>query len=98
MLRLLGPFAGGIFALYALLCRHAKISLLPNHQAADEDLTAYHDPGHSSRNVPSSPFKVFIERHKKTKTGLLLIVLLGTALVFSAGVLTPAISGKISFV
>ncbi|KAJ4711981.1 Potassium transporter [Melia azedarach] len=83
---------GGIFALYALLCRHAKISLLPNHQAADEDLTAYHDPGHSSRNVPSSPFKVFIERHKKTKTGLLLIVLLGTALVFSAGVLTPAIS------
>lgn len=44
--------------------------------------------------MTSSPFKVFMERHKKTKTGLLLLVLLGAALVFSIGVLTPAISGK----
>ncbi|KAH9775293.1 Potassium transporter 3 [Citrus sinensis] len=83
---------GGTFSLYALLCRHAKVGLLPNHQAADEELTTYHDPGYSSRNMTSSPFKVFMERHKKTKTGLLLLVLLGAALVFSIGVLTPAIS------
>lgn len=89
--------AGGMFSLYALLCRHAKVSLLPNHQAADEELTTYHDPGYSSRNITSSPFKVFMERHKKTKTGLLLLVLLGAALVFSVGVLTPAISGIFYF-
>ncbi|KAF2301758.1 hypothetical protein GH714_028917 [Hevea brasiliensis] len=32
---------GGTFALYSLLCRHAKFSLLPNQQAADEELSAY---------------------------------------------------------
>ncbi|KAK1372926.1 hypothetical protein POM88_029119 [Heracleum sosnowskyi] len=30
---------GGTFALYSLLCRHAKFSLLPNQQAADGVLT-----------------------------------------------------------
>ncbi|KAL5814261.1 hypothetical protein ACOSQ4_024902 [Xanthoceras sorbifolium] len=83
---------GGILSLYALLCRHAKFSLLPNYQAADEEISTYHDPGHSSRNIPSSPFKAYIERHKNTKTGLLVFVLLGVALLFSVGVFTPAIS------
>ncbi|CAI9265313.1 unnamed protein product [Lactuca saligna] len=32
---------GGTIALYSLLCRHAKFSLLPNQQAADEELTSY---------------------------------------------------------
>jgi len=32
---------GGTFALYSLLCRHAKISLLPNGQVADEELSTY---------------------------------------------------------
>ncbi|KAJ1379118.1 Potassium transporter [Sesbania bispinosa] len=32
---------GGTFALYSLLCRHARVSLLPNTQLADEDLTQY---------------------------------------------------------
>ncbi|XP_044477135.1 potassium transporter 3-like isoform X2 [Mangifera indica] len=83
---------GGIFSLYALLCRHAKCGLLPNHQAADEELSTYHAPGYSSRNTPSSPLRSFVESHKNAKTGLLLVVLLGTALVLSLGVLTPAIS------
>ncbi|KAJ8533601.1 hypothetical protein K7X08_006925 [Anisodus acutangulus] len=30
---------GGTFALYSLLCRHAKFSLLSNQQAADEELS-----------------------------------------------------------
>ncbi|XP_031272745.1 potassium transporter 3 isoform X2 [Pistacia vera] len=83
---------GGIFSLYALLCRNAKFGLLPNHQAADEELSTYHASGYSSRNIPSSPLKSFMESRKKAKTGLLLVVLLGTALVFCLGVLTPAIS------
>ncbi|KAG6410225.1 hypothetical protein SASPL_128278 [Salvia splendens] len=31
---------GGTFALYSLLCRHARVSTLPNGQLADEDLSA----------------------------------------------------------
>ncbi|KAK8947113.1 Potassium transporter 7 [Platanthera zijinensis] len=67
---------GGTFALYSLFCRHAKFSLLPNQQAADEE----------------SSLKRFLEKHKKTRTALLLIVLFGACMVIGDGVLTPAIS------
>ncbi|XP_075648788.1 potassium transporter 3 [Castanea sativa] len=83
---------GGIMALYALLCRNAKFSLLPNYQAADEELSKYHKPGYSNRDMPSTPIKRFIEKHKKAKTGLLLVALFGACMVISVGVLTPAIS------
>ncbi|KAK2664184.1 hypothetical protein Ddye_002758 [Dipteronia dyeriana] len=83
---------GGLFALYALLCRNSKVSLLPNQQAADEEISTYHDPDHSSRNAHSSRFKAFIERNRKAKTGLLVFVLLGISLDFSVGVFRPAIS------
>ncbi|XP_057511256.1 potassium transporter 7 isoform X2 [Actinidia eriantha] len=83
---------GGPFALYCLLCRHAKFSLLPNQQAADEEITTYHHPGHSNRNAPCSSFKRFIEKHKSMKTGLLLAVLFGASLLICDGVLTSAIS------
>ncbi|KAK6160165.1 hypothetical protein DH2020_003546 [Rehmannia glutinosa] len=32
---------GGTFALYSLLCRHAKVNSLPSFQSADEDLSSY---------------------------------------------------------
>ncbi|KAL0015909.1 hypothetical protein SO802_002978 [Lithocarpus litseifolius] len=83
---------GGIMALYALLCRNAKFSLLPNYQAADEELSKYHKPGYSNRDMPSTPIKRFIEKYKKAKTGLLLVALFGACMVISVGVLTPAIS------
>ncbi|KAJ7944985.1 Potassium transporter [Quillaja saponaria] len=83
---------GGIIALYSLLCRNAKLCLLPNHQAADEELSTYHNPSYSNRNISSSALKRFIERHKSTKTVLLLLVLLGACMVISVGALTPAIS------
>jgi len=83
---------GGTFALYSLLCRHAKFNLLPNQQAADEELAAY-KYGHLTPNLPASPLKLFLERHKKTRTALLLLVLFGAGMVIGDGVLTPAISG-----
>ncbi|KAK9277628.1 hypothetical protein L1049_007174 [Liquidambar formosana] len=83
---------GGTFALYSLLCRHAKFSLLPNHQQADEELSKYHSPCLSNRNVPPSAFKRFLERHKKTRTALLLVVLFGASMVIGDGILTPSIS------
>lgn len=86
--------SGGTFALYSLLCRHAKFSLLPNQQAADEELSAY-KYGPSSQVVACSPLKRFLEKHKRLRTALLLVVLFGACMVIGDGVLTPAISGKV---
>ncbi|RZC60401.1 hypothetical protein C5167_022161 [Papaver somniferum] len=81
---------GGVFALYSLLCRHARLSLLPNQQAADEELTAYkYGP---SAQIASSPMKRFFEKHKRLRTALLIVVLCGACMVIGDGVLTPAIS------
>lgn len=85
-------FAGGTFALYSLICRHAKVSLLPNRQIADEALSTYkleHPP--PSKN--SSKVKQVLENHKSLHVGLLILVLLGTCMVIGDGLLTPAISG-----
>lgn len=87
--------SGGTFALYSLLCRHAKFSLLPNQQAADEELSAYKYGPSSSQVVASSPLKRFLEKHKRLRTALLVVVLLGASMVIGDGVLTPAISGKV---
>ncbi|PWA43448.1 K+ uptake transporter 3 [Artemisia annua] len=81
---------GGTIALYSLLCRHAKFSLLPNQQAADEELSCY-KYGPSQPPSPS-PLKRFLEKHKKLRTSLLIVVLLGAAMVIGDGVITPAIS------
>ncbi|KAI4387668.1 hypothetical protein MLD38_000084 [Melastoma candidum] len=82
---------GGTFALYSLLCRHAKLSLLPNQQAADEELSAY-KYGPMTQSGSTSPLKRFLEKHKKLRTALLLVVLFGTCMVIGDGVVTPAIS------
>ncbi|WOG97135.1 hypothetical protein DCAR_0416474 [Daucus carota subsp. sativus] len=82
---------GGTFALYSLLCRHAKFSLLPNQQAADEELTAY-KYGPPGQNPSSSPLKRFLEKHRKSRIALLIVVLLGACMVIGDGVLTPVIS------
>lgn len=82
---------GGTFALYSLLCRHAKFSLLPNQQAADEELSAY-KYGPPGQYPSSSPLKRFVEKHRKTRIALLIVVLLGACMVIGDGVLTPVIS------
>uniref|UniRef100_A0ACD5XFB7 Uncharacterized protein n=1 Tax=Avena sativa TaxID=4498 RepID=A0ACD5XFB7_AVESA len=83
---------GGPFALYSLLCRHAKLSLLPNQQAADEELSTYYREGFTAHQGSSAWLRRFLEKHKKVKTGLLLVVLCGASMVIGDGVLTPAIS------
>ncbi|KAL7161817.1 hypothetical protein ACSBR2_042313 [Camellia fascicularis] len=82
---------GGTFALYSMLCRHAKLSLLPNQQAADEELSAYRY-GPSRQGSLSLPLKRFLEKHKKLRTTLLIVVLLGACMVIGDGVITPTIS------
>ncbi|KAK4796292.1 hypothetical protein SAY86_028618 [Trapa natans] len=84
---------GGIFAIYSLLCRHAKLSLLPNHQAADEELSSYQYPRNcSTRSAPRC--KRSTELLNKRKNFLLLLVLFSTSMVVCVAVLTPAITGN----
>nr|KAJ0224290.1 hypothetical protein LSAT_V11C100017210 [Lactuca sativa] len=82
---------GGTFALYSLICRHARFNLLPNQQAADEDLSSY-KYGCTGQPPASSSLKRFLEKHKKSRTALILVVLLGASMVIGDGVITPAIS------
>ncbi|XP_071723260.1 potassium transporter 4-like [Rutidosis leptorrhynchoides] len=79
---------GGTFALYSLLCRHAKFSLLPNQQPADEQLSSY---GYGTQSETTA-LKRFMEKHKRLRTALLVVVLFGACMVIGDGVLTPAIS------
>ncbi|XP_062187442.1 probable potassium transporter 9 [Phragmites australis] len=82
---------GGTFALYSLICRHANVSLLPNRQVADEELSTYKlecPPEVADR----SRVKEWLEKHKKLHTALLVMVMIGTCMVIGDGVLTPAIS------
>ncbi|GFY83452.1 potassium transporter 2 [Actinidia rufa] len=82
---------GGTFALYSLICRHVKVSLLPNRQAADEALSTYKREQPPEKKS-SSRVKLFLEKHKSLHTALLILVLLGTCMVIGDGLLTPAIS------
>ncbi|XP_010230880.1 probable potassium transporter 3 [Brachypodium distachyon] len=90
---------GGTFALYSLLVRHAKFSLMPNQQAADEELSTYYNPGYTPQeDTPIlRALRHFLEKHAKSRTCLLLMVLFGASLVIGDGVLTPAMSVLSSF-
>ncbi|XP_027347462.1 potassium transporter 6-like isoform X2 [Abrus precatorius] len=85
---------GGTFALYSLLCRHAKVGLLPNCQVADEELREYKK--HSYGVAPERSFafrlKSMLEKHKVLQRILLVLALIGTCMVIGVGVLKPAIS------
>ncbi|KAJ0979377.1 hypothetical protein J5N97_014851 [Dioscorea zingiberensis] len=82
---------GGTFALYSLLCRHARLCILPNQQASDEDLSTYDVEG-TSETWQSSMLKEFFTQHPRFRNGLLVVVLLGTCMTIGDGVLTPTIS------
>nr|KAJ0189951.1 hypothetical protein LSAT_V11C800437220 [Lactuca sativa] len=82
---------GGTFALYSLLCRHAKISTIPNQHRTDEKLTTYiYTPTHEN-SFPEKT-KKWLEAHALKKNALLVLVLVGTCMVIGDGILTPAIS------
>ncbi|GMN23674.1 hypothetical protein TIFTF001_000210 [Ficus carica] len=82
---------GGTFALYSLLCRHARLSVLPNQESVDEKLSAYVTVG-SNDTWQSSALKLIFEKHPRFCRALLVFVLLGTSMAIADGVLTPAIS------
>ncbi|KAH6791082.1 Potassium transporter family protein [Perilla frutescens var. frutescens] len=84
---------GGTFALYSLLCRHARVSTLPNGQLADEDLYEYKKDGIASGNMGLGlRLRSTLEKHRVLQRMLLTLALIGTCMVIGDGVLTPAIS------
>ncbi|TYI43409.1 hypothetical protein ES332_A01G167800v1 [Gossypium tomentosum] len=82
------------FALYSLLCRHARVNSLPNCQLADEELIEYKKDGIGL--APQSSFgsrlKSSLEKHRVLQRFLLVLALIGTCMVIGDGILTPAIS------
>ncbi|KAG6529758.1 potassium transporter 6-like isoform X1 [Zingiber officinale] len=89
---------GGTFALYSLLCRHARVGFLPNGQLADEDLSTYKkmDGGGTATSpggaAAASKVKKLLEKHQVLQRLLLILALIGACMVIGDGVLTPAIS------
>ncbi|KAM1438370.1 hypothetical protein TB2_011747 [Malus domestica] len=83
---------GGTFALYSLMCRHAKVSLTPNNQPEDRELSNYKLETPSNELKRSQTIKKKLENSKIAKYSLFLVTIMGTSMVIGDGVLTPCIS------
>lgn len=83
---------GGTFALYTLISRHAKVSLIPNEQAEDELVSRYNRGKPPATLRRAQWMKELLETNKTVKISLFLLTMLATAMVISDAVLTPAIS------
>ncbi|GLT66556.1 hypothetical protein SLA2020_389140 [Shorea laevis] len=83
---------GGTFALYSLICRYAKVSLIPNQQAEDSNVSNYKLELPNRRVRRASWLKSRLEKSNFSKTFLLFASMLGTSMVIGDGVLTPCIS------
>ncbi|KAI3789027.1 hypothetical protein L2E82_01811 [Cichorium intybus] len=83
---------GGTFALYSLICRHAKVSLLPNQLASDARISSFKLKVPSAELERSLRIKERLEASLGLKKLLLMLVLAGTSMVIADGVVTPAMS------
>lgn len=83
---------GGTFALYSLICRHAKVSLLPNQLPSDARISSFRLKVPSAELERSLKIKERLENSLTLKKILLMLVLAGTAMVIADGAITPAMS------
>ncbi|KAK6916120.1 Potassium transporter [Dillenia turbinata] len=83
---------GGTFALYSLICRHAKVSLLPNQLPSDARISSFRLKVPSAELERSLKIKERLETSLTLKKLLLMLVLVGTAMVIADGAVTPAMS------
>ncbi|XP_061349758.1 potassium transporter 5-like [Gastrolobium bilobum] len=84
---------GGTFALYSLICRYAKVGLIPNQQIEDAEVSNYQlDLPKNNRMKMSSSLKSTLENSHFAKLFLLLVTMLGTSMLIGDGILTPCIS------
>ncbi|MCD9559629.1 peroxysomal 3-ketoacyl-CoA thiolase A (THIL) [Datura stramonium] len=68
---------GGTFALYSLLCRHAKIKTIPNQHRTDEELTTYSRSTFHEHSFAAKT-KRWLEAYPFRKNALLILVVVGT--------------------
>ncbi|KAL2515021.1 Potassium transporter 2 [Forsythia ovata] len=80
---------GGTFSLYSLLCRHAKVGLLPCNKNSGKIVNLVEE---SPKGKLESKARKAIEKHKSSHYLLLFLALLGACMIISDTVLTPAIS------
>ncbi|ESW31095.1 hypothetical protein PHAVU_002G208700 [Phaseolus vulgaris] len=83
---------GGTFALYSLICRNAKVSLLPNQLPSDARISGFRLKVPSPELERSLKIKERLETSLALKKILLLVVLAGISMVIANGVVTPAMS------
>ncbi|XP_058086078.1 potassium transporter 7 isoform X1 [Magnolia sinica] len=83
---------GGTFALYSLICRNAKVSLLPNQLPSDARISSFRLKVPSPELERSLKVKERLENSLGLKKLLLVLVLAGTSMVIADGVVTPAMS------
>jgi len=83
---------GGTFALYSLICRHAKVSVAHSRQPTDLNISSYKLETPSKEMVRATRVKEKLEKSRFWQNVLLVGVLLGPCLVIGDGSLTPAIS------
>ncbi|PSS02814.1 Potassium transporter like [Actinidia chinensis var. chinensis] len=83
---------GGTFALYSLICRHAKVSLLPNQLPSDARISSFRLKVPSPELERSLKLKERLETSLTLKKLILILVLAGTSMVIADGVVTPAMS------
>ncbi|XP_062186912.1 probable potassium transporter 14 isoform X2 [Phragmites australis] len=86
---------GGMFALYSLICRNAKASLLPNQLPSDTRISSFHLKVPSVELERSLKIKERLETSSMLRKLLLMLVLFGTSMVIADGVVTPAMSGEV---
>ncbi|KAM5568410.1 potassium transporter 5-like [Rosa sericea] len=83
---------GGTFAMYSLICRHAKVSLVPNNQPEDREISNYKLDRPSSELKRAQAIKKKLENSRLVQYVLFVITITGTSMVIGDGVLTPCIS------
>ncbi|XP_050216234.1 potassium transporter 5-like [Mercurialis annua] len=83
---------GGTFALYSLICRHSKASLIPNQQAEDRKVSTYKLDMPNRRVKLASAVKSKLESNHAIKYFMLFMTMLGVSMVLGDGILTPCIS------
>ncbi|XP_038992419.1 potassium transporter 7-like [Hibiscus syriacus] len=83
---------GGTFALYSLICQHAKVSLLPNQVPSNTRISGFMLKVTSLELERSLKIKERLETSLTLKKLLLMLVLAGTSMVIADGIVTPAMS------
>ncbi|KAK7828155.1 potassium transporter 5 [Quercus suber] len=83
---------GGTFALYSLICRFAKVGLIPSQQAEDQEVSNFKLELPNNSLKRASWLKSKLENSQFAKFFLLFATMLGTSMVIGDGVLTPCIS------